>query len=548
MLVSNPNADRKKAIKEARNHSRKVIMLRMLLPVCAVAVACLYMIPNKIEIEFPDGKGPGKGSATPSFSGKLLNPKYTGFDKKNGKYVVQAAYALPNLKQTHLVKLHKIQADADNANQGWVKMDAAEGLYNSKKESLQLKNGINIATNTGLIAELKSAFVNMKTQIIQSQEPVRVKMPSGTVNAKSMLFNASTSVLNFQNDVRVRLINNKAPSKKARPQGEGLGAMFQNNREPINVASDLLRINNKNQTAVFQGQVSANQSDVSLQANSLHINYKSDGKQQKANNRQNIREIIAQQNVIIKTANGQQATAQKSIFDNENQKVTLLDGVVVRQGKNSLKGEKLVIDLNKRHSYFPAGGRVSGIFIPPADKGKKRKQKPSRQGNGQAGNLAQSFSSFASQSNDPLNVTSNQLDIYDLKKRAVFRGNVEVSRGPNTIRSGYLKLDYVGSAPVSGNSTAGRNPQGTQIRRIVAKNKVLITTPNNQNVTSDQAVFDVASNIVVIEGNVVLTQGENVLKGNKLTINLNTGIYGFETGKDRVRAVFTPRNFKVPGQ
>ncbi|MGH1351282.1 MAG: LPS export ABC transporter periplasmic protein LptC [Methyloligellaceae bacterium] len=546
MPIPHQNLDRSKAIKEARRHSRKVVMLRMLLPVCAIAVACLYMIPEKIEARV--GKQ-GVISFDPSFTGKLLNPKYSGFDKKNGKYVVQAAYALPNLKKPNIVKLHKIQADAENSNQGWIKMDAAEGVYDSKKESLSLSKSINIATDKGLTARMLSASVNMKTQIIQSKQPVNVKMPNGTVDAHGLTFDASASLLTFQKNVRVSLVNNKPPSRRpARPK-EGPGAMFQNNREPINITSNLLQINNKIQTAVFQGQVSASQSNVSLQANSLQVNYKSGGKQTKTDGSQSIKEIVAQDNVLIQTANGQQATAQTSIFDNEKQLVTLLDGVTVKQGQNSLTGQKLIIDMNKRHSYFPPGGRVNGIFIPPADTKKKRRPKKKAKAGAPTDSLVQSFSSFASQSNDPLNVTSNRLDIFDLKKTAIFRGNVEVKRGDNSIRSGYLKLDYVGSAPISGRSSKAAGPsQGTQIRKIIAKNKVLIATPNNQNVTSDQAVFNVASNIVVISGNVVLTQGDNVLKGSKLVINLNTGKYDFETGGDRVRAVFTPKNFNIPGQ
>ncbi len=545
MSIPYQNSSREMAIKEARRHSSKVMMLRLLLPICAIAVFGLYFIPRKIEAKVGET---GVFSVDPSFTGKLLNPKYSGFDKKNGKYVVQAAYALPNLKKTHIVKLHKIQADAENKNQGWIKMDAVDGVYDSKKENLELSKSINIATNTGLTARLLSASVNMKTQIIQSKEPVNVKMPNGTVDASALTFDASASLLTFQKNVRVSLVNNKSAAKRPAQPGQGLGAMFQNNREPINVASNILQINNKNQTAVFQGQVSANQSNVSLQANSLQINYKGDGAQAKSNSNQKIREIVAQEDVVIRSANGQQATAQTSIFDNEKQLVTLLDGVTVKQGQNSLTGNKLIIDLNKRHSYFPPGGRVSGIFIPPKDSNKKRRPKKRTNNAGATDSLVQSFSSFASQSDDPLNVTSNRLDIYDLKKSAIFRGNVEVKRGDNSIRSGYLKLDYVGNAPISGGSKRVENSQGTQIRRIIAKNKVLIATPNNQNVTSDQAVFNVAANTVVISGNVVLTQGDNVLKGNKLVINLNTGKYDFETGKDRVRAVFTPKNFKVPGQ
>ncbi|MFA5900736.1 MAG: LptA/OstA family protein, partial [Hyphomicrobium sp.] len=49
------------------------------------------------------------------------------------------------------------------------------------------------------------------------------------------------------------------------------------------------------------------------------------------------------------------------------------------------------------------------------------------------------------------------------------------------------------------------------------------TSKNGQNANGEWADFDVKNNQVVLGGDVVLTQGKNVVRGTKLTINMVTG-------------------------
>lgn len=156
--------------------------------------------------------------------------------------------------------------------------------------------------------------------------------------------------------------------------------------------------------------------------------------------------------------------------------------------------------------------------------------------------LAQSvdkgFAAFAANSDEPIDIESDQLDVDDAAKLAVFSGNVKAVQGAMTMHSKLLRVKYSG-----GEGSLG---SGSQITNIKAEGKVLIVTGKDQNATSDWADFDVSSQVVVIGGNVVLSQGENVIKGDRLVINLKTGQSRFENTGDpkkrkRVRGLFMPK-------
>ena len=100
-------------------------------------------------------------------------------------------------------------------------------------------------------------------------------------------------------------------------------------------------------------------------------------------------------------------------------------------------------------------------------------------------------------------------------------------------------------------SALGAN-NGTQISKIEAKGEVVITSDQDQTTTSDWALYDVPAQLVTVGGNVVLMQGKNVLKGDRLVIDLKTGESRFEnTGNTaaggRIRALFMPKEAK-PGE
>ena len=162
-----------------------------------------------------------------------------------------------------------------------------------------------------------------------------------------------------------------------------------------------------------------------------------------------------------------------------------------------------------------------------------------------AQSLSDNIAGLTKKTDQPIDIQSDTLEVLDDEKRAIFRGNVEAVQGSMTLRSRELLVNYDGGEGLSGSNS--------RITKIRADGKVLITTEKNQTATSDWAIFDVKTQLVTIGGNVVLSQGENVIKGDRLVIDLKTGRSRFENEgqvaeKKRVRGIFKPKQANEPAQ
>lgn len=157
-----------------------------------------------------------------------------------------------------------------------------------------------------------------------------------------------------------------------------------------------------------------------------------------------------------------------------------------------------------------------------------------------------SFGGFSGDSNAPIDIKADMLEVQDANKIAIFSGNVVAVQGKMTIRSKRLKVKYTGERAGAAGAAGEKKSGGSQIISISAEGKVLIETGDDQTTTSDQAFFDVIKQTVTISGNVVLSQGENVIKGDQLVIDLKTNLSRFVnrggTSKpQRVHGLFMPQ-------
>lgn len=156
------------------------------------------------------------------------------------------------------------------------------------------------------------------------------------------------------------------------------------------------------------------------------------------------------------------------------------------------------------------------------------------------GNVPNALQGFAANRDQPVRITSNTLEVKDKEKVAVFAGNVVVVQGDTTMRSPELMVFYEGNAAPMDNQ-----PQSTSsIKRLEAKGGVVVQT-KDQTATGDLGVFEMKTNTVTMTGKpVVLTQGPNVVRGQKLTVDLVTGVSRIEGG--RVESLIVPGSVKPP--
>jgi lipopolysaccharide export system protein LptA len=103
------------------------------------------------------------------------------------------------------------------------------------------------------------------------------------------------------------------------------------------------------------------------------------------------------------------------------------------------------------------------------------------------------------------------------------------------------------NADAATNANANAEPMSQQIRRVEVKGGVLVTQ-KDQTATGESGVFDMQANTVTLLGNVVISQGQNVVRGDRLTVDLNSGVSRVECGKTqgqcRVQALIQPNTMK----
>ncbi|WP_225122668.1 LptA/OstA family protein [Bradyrhizobium sp. BRP22] len=158
---------------------------------------------------------------------------------------------------------------------------------------------------------------------------------------------------------------------------------------------------------------------------------------------------------------------------------------------------------------------------------------------------------FAQNRDQPIQIEAAALEMRDKKKEATFSGNVKVVQGDTTMTSKTLVVFYESnsgqgtSAPASNAKgaksatmqSAQPGPGGSSsIKRLEAKGSVVVTQ-KDQVVTGETAIFDTKANLITMLGGVVLTQCKNVLRGDRLLVDMTTGVSRVESDSGRVQAL-----------
>src|ERR1700687_647428 len=155
---------------------------------------------------------------------------------------------------------------------------------------------------------------------------------------------------------------------------------------------------------------------------------------------------------------------------------------------------------------------------------------------------------FSQNRDQPVHIEAATLEVRDKDKVATFSGNVRVTQGDTGLRCKSLLVFYEQGAADSADKTknlqaATPGPGGQQsIKRLEAHGAVVVTQ-KEQTATGDLGIFDMRANTVTLTGNVVMTQGQNVLRGDKLVVDLTSGVSLVESARNsqgRVQGLFQP--------
>jgi len=139
--------------------------------------------------------------------------------------------------------------------------------------------------------------------------------------------------------------------------------------------------------------------------------------------------------------------------------------------------------------------------------------------------------------NQPIEISADSLEVQQDKQVAIFRGKVDAIQGDMHLRADMLVVHY-----------RERKDNQNSISLIEAEGNVFLSSPNEM-AEGERGIYDVDKERVELVGSVVLTQGDNVIRGDHLVLNLATGQSKISSaagvdgsGKQRVKALFVPES------
>ena len=124
----------------------------------------------------------------------------------------------------------------------------------------------------------------------------------------------------------------------------------------------------------------------------------------------------------------------------------------------------------------------------------------------------------------PVEVTADQLMVNQTDGTATFSGNVLVAQGEMRLSAAEVLVEY---------GTEDRS----RIERLHATGGGVTLVSGAEAAEGDSADYDVEAGIIVMTGNVLLTQGANTITGQMLTVDLKSGTGRME---GRVKTVLQP--------
>ena len=156
---------------------------------------------------------------------------------------------------------------------------------------------------------------------------------------------------------------------------------------------------------------------------------------------------------------------------------------------------------------------------------------------------------FSQNRDQPIQIEAASLEMRDKKKEATFAGNVKVVQGDTTMTSKTLVVfydsgpDQTTPAPAAKGSKSGTMQSATpgpggssSIRRLEARGSVVVTQ-KEQVVTGETAIFEPRANLITMAGGVVLTQCKNVMRGDRLKVDMTTGVSRVESDTGKVQVL-----------
>ena len=129
-----------------------------------------------------------------------------GFDKKSRPYDVRALQAIQDLAKPGKVLLNTIDAKLPMNANSFADIDAKSGIYDTESEKLFLNEDVKIKGARGMDISLQDANIDIKTGIMESDNPVNVQSKNTNISADSVRVEDGGERILFNNRVKMTIV------------------------------------------------------------------------------------------------------------------------------------------------------------------------------------------------------------------------------------------------------------------------------------------------------------------------------------------------------
>jgi lipopolysaccharide export system protein LptA len=141
---------------------------------------------------------------------------------------------------------------------------------------------------------------------------------------------------------------------------------------------------------------------------------------------------------------------------------------------------------------------------------------------------------LARNSSAPIDITADEAEVINSQCLAIWRGGAEALQDRTRMRADVIRVH-----------SAKRGDGCGATERLEAEGNVYYVT-TDQAVRADNAVYSSGADTIVLTGEVIIVQGKNVARGDRLVVNVATGQAQMSSNArgrgapNRVRGVFYP--------
>ncbi len=195
---------RRVAYSQAVRHSRRVRRLKILLPLTAVVVSFLFVAVSVVRSFLPDNIEV-KGATIENGQIVMEKPAISGRNADGIFYSMTAARALQSIISPNIMTLEDIVAQMPVNDQLIAKVNAKGGIFDRSANTLDMTQPFSLHLSSGLIANFRSAKLDVKNGTMSSNDMVSITASKATVVAQSINIEDKGQTIVFDGGVQVNL-------------------------------------------------------------------------------------------------------------------------------------------------------------------------------------------------------------------------------------------------------------------------------------------------------------------------------------------------------